>query len=236
MAIRAQSLDAWSFGPGAARRALEYGVPRGFIRADDGTDRSGDRKIAGNDGHVRQPGVLARLAELARTAVPFVEGRPAGGQPGRHQPLHLVHRELGLGGELQITGGAPGKPNVHLMDQVLNLPEEKHSHGLRKLAGIEAARGSHEAAAAAINRAKGVGIGKRQPDELAYRAAAHVEAFYLWHVISPGVGPSPVVLTFDGKGVVMLPAALNEAHRKRNCLLSKIISSITRPTSRSRVS
>ena len=133
-------------------------------------------------------------------------------------------------------GGAPGKPNVHLMDQVLNLPEEKHSHGLRKLAGIEAARGSHEAAAAAINRATGVGIGKRQPDELACRAAAHVEAFYLWHVISPGVGPSPVVLTFDGKGVVMLPAALNEAHRKRNCLLSQIISSITRPTSRSRVS
>ena len=61
---------------------------------------------------------------------------------------------------------------MHPLDAALNLPEEKHSHGLRKLAAIEAARGSHEAAAAAIARAAGVTIGKRQLEELARRAAA----------------------------------------------------------------
>ena len=51
---------------------------------------------------------------------------------------------------------------MHLLDRALNLPEEKHSHGLRKLAAIEAARGSMEAAGAAITRATGVTDRKRQ--------------------------------------------------------------------------
>ena len=46
-----------------------------------------------------------------------------------------------------------GRSNVHPLDAALNLPGEKHSHELRKLAAAEAARGSHEAAAAAITRA-----------------------------------------------------------------------------------
>ena len=72
---------------------------------------------------------------------------------------------------------APGAPNVHPVDAALNLPEEKHSHGIRKLAAIEAVRGSHEGAAAAITRATGVKIGKRQAEELVLRAAASVDGF-----------------------------------------------------------
>jgi hypothetical protein len=37
---------------------------------------------------------------------------------------------------------APGARNVHPLDAELNLPEEKQSHGLRKLAAIESPRGS----------------------------------------------------------------------------------------------
>jgi hypothetical protein len=50
---------------------------------------------------------------------------------------------------------APGAANLHPADAALNLPEEKHSHGLRKLAAIESARGSFGSAAAAITRATG---------------------------------------------------------------------------------
>jgi hypothetical protein len=67
---------------------------------------------------------------------------------------------------------APGSGNVHPLDAALNLPEEKQSHGLRKLAAIESARGSFDEAAAAITRGTGVNIGKRQVEELARRAAA----------------------------------------------------------------
>ena len=102
---------------------------------------------------------------------------------------------------------------MHLLDAALNLPEEKHSHGLRKLTAIEAARGSMEAAGAAITRATGVTIGKRQLEELARRCAAHVEAFYLARG-QPGPGWLALILTFDGKGIVMLPAALRRRPRR----------------------
>ena len=132
-------------------------------------------------------------------------------EKGRTRPLVTKFGQVGVS---RIAYRAPGRPNVHLLDQVLNLPEEKHSHGLRKLAAIEAARSSHEAAAAAITRATGVRIGKRQLEELACRAAAHVEAFYLWRVISPAPNGHALVLTFDGKGIVMLPGALRPATAK----------------------
>ena len=45
---------------------------------------------------------------------------------------------------------------MHPLDAELNLPEEKHSHGLRKLAAVESARGSIEAAGAVVTRATGV--------------------------------------------------------------------------------
>ena len=78
----------------------------------------------------------------------------------------------------RIAYRAPGAPNVHPLDEALNLPEEKQSHGLRKLTAIESARGSFDDAAAAITRATGVRMGKRQVEELALRAAADVDAFY----------------------------------------------------------
>ena len=45
-----------------------------------------------------------------------------------------------------------GPSDLHPADAVLNLPAEKHSHGLRRLAAIEATRGSFTDAAAAIER------------------------------------------------------------------------------------
>src|SRR5487761_1279271 len=108
----------------------------------------------------------------------------------------------------RIAYRSPGRPNVCPLDAALNLPEEKHSHGLRKLAAIETARGSVEAAGAAVTRTTGVTIGKRQLEDMARRAAAHVEAFYLQRVIKPAPEGWPLILTFDGKGIVMLPGAL----------------------------
>ena len=109
---------------------------------------------------------------------------------------------------------APGAPNVHPVDAALNLPEEKHSHGIRKLAAIEAVRGSHEGAAAAITRATGVKIGKRQAEELVLRAAASVDGFCQDRRPAPAPDDHALVLTFDGKGIVMRPDALRPATAK----------------------
>jgi hypothetical protein len=109
---------------------------------------------------------------------------------------------------------APGAVNLHPADAVLNLPEEKHSHGLRRLAAIESARGSFEAAGEAIRRVTGTGLGKRQAEQLARAAAADVDSFY--GARRPGSSPQTdvLVLSFDGKGIVMVPGALREATAK----------------------
>jgi len=130
---------------------------------------------------------------------------------GRERPLMTKFGQVTVS---RIAYRSPGRPNVHPADAALNLPEEKHSHGLRKLAAIEAGRGSMEAACAAVTRATGVRIGKRQAEGLVRRAAIDVDAFYLWRVVLPAPDGIPLVLTFDGKGIVMLPDALRPATAK----------------------
>jgi hypothetical protein len=127
---------------------------------------------------------------------------------GRTRPLMTKFGQVSVS---RIAYRSPGRANVHLLDAALNLPEEKHSHGLRKLTAVEAARGSMEDAQAAVTRATGVRIGKRQLEDMARRAAAHAEAFYAWRLVSPVPEGWPLILTFDGKGIVMLPEALRPA-------------------------
>ena len=94
-------------------------------------------------------------------------------------------------------------------DAVLNLPSGKHSHGLRRLAAVEATRGSFADAAAAIERSTGTKIGKRQVEDLTQAAAADIEAFYAKHRPAPACDEENLlVLSADGKGVVMRPDAL----------------------------
>ena len=155
---------------------------------------------------------LTAAREERRRDVAGEDGVPrTRAEKGRTRPLVTRFGQVTVS---RIAYRSPGRANVHLLDRELNLPEEKHSHGLRKMAAIEAARGLHEAAGDAVARATGVRIGKRQVEELARRCAAHVEAFYLFRVIIPAPDSWPLVLTFDGKGIVMLPEALRPATAK----------------------
>jgi hypothetical protein len=113
----------------------------------------------------------------------------------------------------RIAYRARGQSNLHPADAALNLPVEKHSHGLRRLAAIEAARGSFADTATAIERATGVRLGRRQVEQLAAHAAADVDRFYTAH--APDPAPDDVLaLSFDGKGVVMRPDGLRTATAK----------------------
>jgi hypothetical protein len=114
-------------------------------------------------------------------------------------------------GEVEVSRIAyrgPGLPNLHPADAALNLPEERHSHGLRRLAAIEASRGSFDDAVEAIERATGQRVGKRQVEGLVQAAATDVEAFYASRRPDAGDPGDLVVLSADGKGIVMRPSAL----------------------------
>jgi hypothetical protein len=102
-----------------------------------------------------------------------------------------------------------GASNLHPGDAALNLPAELHSHGLRRLAAIESTRGSFDDAACAIERSTGVSVAKRQVESLT-AAATDVEDFYASRASEPGPSDDVVVLSVDGKGIVMRPDALRE--------------------------
>jgi len=121
-------------------------------------------------------------------------------------------------GEVRVTRlayRARGHTNLHPADAALNLPAEKHSHGLRPLAAIEASRGSFDGALEAIERTTGVRLGKRQVEGLATKAAADFDTFYdQRRAPSRDSDELPLVLSYDGTGVVMRRDALRPATAK----------------------
>ena len=103
---------------------------------------------------------------------------------------------------------APGVGNLHPADAALNLPVERHSHGLRKLTAVEAARGSFQDATDAVLRQTGQLLGERQVEELASLAAMDFEDFYETRRPARSKPGELLVLSCDGKGIVMRSDAL----------------------------
>ena len=109
---------------------------------------------------------------------------------------------------------AQGRRNVYPADAALRLPRLRHSHRLRRLAALEAVRGSFDQATEAIGRRCGQVAGKRQVEQLTVAAAADIDAFYQAVAPQPCTDATVLVLSVDGKGVVMRPEALREATRQ----------------------
>jgi hypothetical protein len=130
---------------------------------------------------------------------------------GRSRRLATVFGQVTL---TRMAYRSPGAANLYPADAVWSLPWGLHSHGLARLAAIESTRGSFEAAQAAIERATGVRVGKRQIEDLAVAAAVDIEQFYAVRRPEPGSPGQLLVLTCDGKGVVMRPDALRAATAK----------------------
>jgi hypothetical protein len=117
-------------------------------------------------------------------------------------------------GKVEVTRLAyrrRGRANLHPADAKLNLPVELHSHGLRRLAVLEGTRGSFDDVREAIRRSTGQRLGKRQLEELVQRAATDFDAFYEERKRAAGEPEDVLVISCDGKGVVMRPDALRAA-------------------------
>ena len=127
---------------------------------------------------------------------------------GRCRQLTTVFGEVTVE---RIAYRRRGRPDLKPADAHLNLPVEHHSHGLRRLAAIEATRGSYTNATAAIERATGQHVGKRQIEAMSVAAAADVEAFYTSRRPEPVGQEMVLAMSADGKGIVMRPEALRPA-------------------------
>jgi hypothetical protein len=122
--------------------------------------------------------------------------------------------------EVERAGyGARGEESLHPLDAVLNLPDERHSLEVRHRVAEAAAKGSFEEGARTLTKATGAPVAKRQVEEMAARAAVDFDAFYDSRRQSPDADASAqtgslVVLTTDGKGVVMRLEDLRDATKK----------------------
>jgi len=126
-------------------------------------------------------------------------------EAGRARGLASVFGELSVG---RLAYRERGAQDLHPADALLNLPAERHSHGLRRVAALEASRGSFDEAVAAIERTSGQRLGKRQTEDLAARAAGDFEAFYAQRAPEQAAEGDVLVISCDGKGVVMRHDAL----------------------------
>ncbi len=147
---------------------------------------------------------LAEVVDSAGASRPSVE-------TGHHRSLATVFGPVDVE---RFAYRHRGHENLHPADATLNLPAERHSHGLRRWAAIEASRGSFDAAVDALVRATGQQVGKRQVERLTRQAATDVDAFY---ASRSGLRAEPddvVVLSVDGKGIVMRPDSLRPATRR----------------------
>lgn len=112
---------------------------------------------------------------------------------------------------------ALGVDGRHPMDASLNLPPDLFSHGVRRFVAEHVAMMSFDEVVAELRTHTGAPVGKRQVEELAVRAAVDFEAFYAERLAANEViepTRDPLAMTFDGKGVVMVPEDLRPATKK----------------------
>ena len=119
---------------------------------------------------------------------------------------------------VERTGYArAGHDSLHPLDAALNLPPERYSLEVRRRVAVAAASRSFDEALFELSGSTAAQVPKRQAEQLVARAAADFDAFYEARQAERGRSPpagSVVVLTFDGKGVVLHRDDLREATRK----------------------
>lgn len=180
---------------------------------------------------------LRALQERRADEVKDADGvRHGAVETGHTRPLQTIFGAVSV---TRLAYRRRGHANLYPSDARLNLPPEQHSHGLRRLAAIEGSRGSFEEATAAIGRATGQKLGKRQVETLAARAAVDVEDFYATRRPPPGghddALDDALVISADGKGIVMRPEALRpQTARKAQAATTKLKTRLSKGEKRNR--
>jgi hypothetical protein len=155
---------------------------------------------------------------------------------------HVRRRRRGLEtifGRVSVTRwsyGARGTTSVAPMDDALNLPTELYSEGLMHRVVREAAKGSFDEAVATIGLSTGGHVPKRQAEQLTVRAAVDFDAFYAQRAAQEVADTTGLlVMSVDGKGIVMRKQDLREETRRRaEQAQFKLVKRVTRGEVRNR--
>jgi hypothetical protein len=148
---------------------------------------------------------------------------PVVGAHGIRRP----HERLRQRGLMTLFGGvkvlrmgysAHGEETLFPRDAELNLPGEVYSHGVERRVADEVAKVSFDQSVAAIAATTGAIVAKRQAEELAVRAALDFDDFYAAKAADSRRDAAKsgeiLVLSTDGKGIVMRPKDLRAPTRR----------------------
>jgi hypothetical protein len=110
---------------------------------------------------------------------------------------------------------ARGSTSLFPLDCELNLPDDQYSHGLSERANREVGSRAFDGVVAGMKRTPGGKIPKRQLEAMAIKASRDFETFYAANEAArPAPGEDLLILSVDGKGIVMREEGLREATRK----------------------
>lgn len=150
--------------------------------------------------------------------------RGSDGYDRAHRREGVTHMKS-IFGSVEVTRlgyGRPGVESLYPLDSQLNLSKDVYSLNLRKMLGNEVAKDSFEEAMRSVEARTGVLVPKRQAEELSQKAAVDFQDFYELRAFQTAAAAQirsadrPIlVLTTDGKGIVMRAEDLREATRKR---------------------
>jgi len=148
--------------------------------------------------------------------------QPVQGVDGVERPrVRLQERKLEtVFGTVSVERAGYGQEateSLHPLDAELNLPNERYSLELRRRVAEEAAKSSFDETQESIGKTTGGHVPKRQIEELVKRAARDFDAFYQrrhGQSAEAKATGSVLVISVDGKGVVMRTQDLREQTRK----------------------
>jgi len=115
----------------------------------------------------------------------------------------------------RIRYAKPKEKSIFPMDEKLNLAKRKFSDGIAQRVAIEASKNSFDETVETVNNTTGAIIAKRQTLQLVQDVAQDFDSYYLKNRYEqPENSKGVLVLSFDGKGIVMQPGSLRECTAK----------------------
>ncbi|MCC7251977.1 ISKra4 family transposase [Hyphomicrobium sp.] len=124
--------------------------------------------------------------------------------------------------------GAVGHASLAPLDAELSMPKDLFSDGVQRRVADGAAQLSFDEVTRSVRATTGAEVAKRQAERLTVGAAVDFDAFYAERAVEPSSADALLVMSFDGKGVVMrkghLRAATAEAASRRTHKLKRRLS------------
>ena len=156
------------------------------------------------------------LRSLREEALPGILGTDQVLRTHRRDAERGLETIFGTVNVNRLAYGAHDHQSLHPMDAVLNLPKDSFSLGVRRHVAEATAQGAYDEVVANLLSHTGAYLAKRQAEMLAQRAAVDFDAFYIQRAatVSMGSRESILVITVDGKGIVMRQEDLRESTRK----------------------